>query len=106
MHIISKNTYYINSAACDCIPVNISITTSSLSNAVVNLYDNVPFTCTVLLTTPTVIIIINCSVCHLLCPDKERDPADIFLPFVKLKGSIGLAGTANKKRGATDKKGE
>lgn len=36
---------------------------------------------------------------------KTGDAADVFLPFVKLKGSIGPAETANKKRGAPDKKG-
>lgn len=53
-----------------------------------------------------VIIMTNCSACHLFCPDKERERADIFLPFVKLKGHIDPAGIANKKRGATDIKGE
>lgn len=36
---------------------------------------------------------------------KTGDAADVFLPFVKLKGSIGPAETANKKRGATRQKG-
>lgn len=54
--------------------------------------------------TDRVIIMTNCSACHLFSPDKEKEHAGIFLPFVKLKGNIDPAGIANK-RGATDIKG-
>lgn len=105
MSALSPNRYYINSAACEGMLVNINITHNILQNVVVNIYCNVQFRCTVLLSTLTVIIMRNCSACHLFSPHKEIEHADIFLPFVKLKGHIDPAGIANKKRGATDIKG-
>lgn len=49
--------------------------------------------------TDTVVVTSSCS-----SRDKDGDAADVSLPFAKLTGCIGPAETANRERGATDKK--
>lgn len=107
MSAFAPNRHYSHSAACKGVPVNINITTSILQHVVVNVYHSVPFRRTVLLSTPTESISRRAAL-HVidLVQVKTGGAADVFLPCVKLKGSIGPAETANKKRGATDKKGE